>query len=151
MSSDAAGLLPASVWDVFQPCQQSSSGASQKGGHGSLLMFAALLGWFRRLGLQDAAAGGPGVLFLHPWLARASSCNSTQASGKRVESTISRWIEGQGPIGLGATEPKVVRALSTTALRSILFPKKTLIPFPCHRKTTICSRCCRLCFHTLPA
>lgn len=50
------------------------------------------------IGLQDAAAGGPHVLFLHPWLARASSDNSTRASGQRVESTISRWIEGQGQL-----------------------------------------------------
>lgn len=117
MRPDAAGLLPASVWDVFQPCQQSSSSASQKGRHGSLLMFAALLGWFGRLTCRTQPLGA------HMFYFCTRGWQEPRLITLRRKSTISRWIEGSEPIGLGPLNRKRLEPCRLRRL-DVLFQKK---------------------------
>jgi hypothetical protein len=53
------------------------------------------------IGLQDAAAGGPHVLFFAPcgWQEPLLVTLHGQGGAEWVEVQISRWIEGSGSIG----------------------------------------------------
>jgi hypothetical protein len=143
------------VWNVFLPCQQCSSSAGQKSGHGSLLMFVASVRWFGRLACRTQPPGAHMFLFFAPcgWQEPLLVTLHGQGGAERVEVQISRWIEGSGSIG---TKPNVLLVwgqlsqkrleLGRLALRIYLFQKGQQ-----GFHTTICPRCCRLYLQTLSA